>query len=378
MTTRSSDAPPTQQGDGERVPAGVPIDRDPRPAWVADHLTPAQLNIDVGLQWITLLEMAKGMGTTAKAAAACIYRSTVGRSVKKSILSIRGLCDRTDTGSQTTMVKAIKRLITDGWLLREERGPGRRLAAERPGQAGVGYRMAWPVRDCLTPSEDGPQRCGHLTDRGGMCTSRAGKGTTHRGRGPCWRHGGDRANTATDDPAPPAQTPPEPAAEDDSDPPMLHLVEHSSASKPVDNQGHQPPLLQVVASGMLQRLVTNAPTVNGGMLQPLSTNAPAVGVEDATSSLSEFTTEETRGVACDGAEVEGTPRRASDGRFESDSARVDGLTIERAHQILEDLTPVMRAYHLSRAGMDLRHAGTPEPSPDQLVLVAAANVRRSA
>ncbi|MFC6936731.1 hypothetical protein ACFQHO_44990 [Actinomadura yumaensis] len=55
------------------------------------------------------------------------------------------------------------------------------------------------------------------------------------------------------------------------------------------------------------------------------------------------------------------------------------MTIEQAHAVLDQLSEAMRGYHLSRAGMDLRRAGQPAPSPDQIVLAAAAAaLRRSA
>lgn len=385
MDTTAPPAPPPR--------TGISIDQGPRPAWVADHLSVAQLGLDSGLQWITLLEKARGLGTSAKLIAHTLYRSTIGSKLKKSMLTVRTLCERADIGSQTTVVSALARLVRDGWVRREVRDlSSRRLARERPGQAGVGYRLAWPERDCLAPA-DGPLRCAQPTSKGGLCTVRAGKGTLHPGTGACWRHGGQRANQ-------PAQTAPEPSSA--SSPPSadrpvgqaeehsatsrtLQLVEHSRRVAPVDNGHVQHPLLTSVDPGMLQPLQPNAPTVTDGMLQRLQPNAPAVGAEDDMKTTYEVDHEETRGSRALGAELEGAPAapRTTDGRFESETAEAaeqqsdgtdSGLTLERARQELADLSAPRREWVLSRARMDL--ARRRRDITDDAVLIAAAVLAR--
>lgn len=378
---RSNDAPPD--------PAGVAIDLAERPpAWLADHLSAAQLGLEPGLLWFTALEMAPGYTTSVKAVAAAVWRKTVGKKLKKAWPTVRQLMQLASIGSPNTVVAALARLCSDGWLLREVRAAtSRRLAPARPGQAGVGYRLAWPDEDCIgAPLDGGPERCGQPTTKGGLCTTRAGKGTTHRGTGPCWRHGGDRANkeagppsaTVDTDQAAEARSPqpaPEPPAEGE-DRPTLQLLQRPTNASPVDNPAIQLPLLQPVPNGMLQRLQLNASTVEAGMLQPLRTNASTGVTEGGSKDLDQEAREETRGSDVLGAELEGSLQRSTDGTFESSPGEGQALSVDQAHAMLDELTGHMLAYYLSRAAMDLRKAGRPDPLPDELVLAAAAAIAR--
>jgi hypothetical protein len=379
---RSTDAPPG--------PAGVAIDQAAPPAYLARYLSERQLKNEVGLQWATALEMAPGYTPADRAVANTVWKKTIGKVLKKAWPTVRQIMVATGIGSPNTVVRALRRLVGDGWLLREVRAAqSRRLAPERPGQAGVGYRLAWPLVDCIgAPLDGGPERCGEETTKGGLCTTRAGKGTTHRGRGPCWRHGGERANPPED--APPAaspgntaaQAPEQPAAETVEQPhaegrPTLQVVQHPNAS-PVDNPSIQLPLLQPLQGGMLQRLQLNASTDEGGMLQRLRRNASTGVTEGASKELDQGANEGTRGSDVLGAELEGGPHRSPDGTFEAAPQEEHGhqLSIDQAHEILDDLTEPMLAYSMSRAAFDLRRAGHPSPTPDELVLAAAAAILR--
>ncbi|MFC6885315.1 MULTISPECIES: hypothetical protein [Actinomadura] len=382
----------------------MPIDNAPRPAWLAEHLSAAQLTLEVGLQWATALEMAPGHNQAITAVATAIWRRTVGKKIKKAWPTVSQLLQWTGIGSRNTVISALRRLVGDGWLLREVRDKAsRRLAPERPGQAGVGYRLAWPVADCIgAPLDGGPLRCGAATAAGGLCTSRAGKGTVHRGEGHCWRHGGIRAHQPAAEheghqgtAATTGNAAQDPAPQDDPARPPLRLVKRTGPAKPVDEAVDNPPvqlpLLQPVGPGMVQPLTANGSTVDAGMVQRLTPNGSPVEPEVVSKELAQGDIQETRGSDVLGAELEDAPRRTADGRFESDSggeaapnpapveARAEGLTIEQAHAVLDQLSEAMRGYHLSRAGMDLRRAGQPAPSPDQIVLAAAAAaLRRSA
>lgn len=283
---------------------GAPIDAAPLPAWARAHLSDEQLGLDPGLQWISLIWQTVGLGPTATSVAQRLYIGTVGKSAKKAWPSIRTLGQQLEVRSQTTVVRALGRLGSTGWILKEQRGPGRGEPGR--GRAGCGYRLAWPPRDVLTPAT-GPERCAQRTKRGGLCTRRAGYGTTTPGAGPCWRHGGQRAHQPGPESSAPQPTPP-----------LLHLLEHSGRRPLVDNGHTQPPLLGV----MLQPPPQNAPTIGGRMLQPLQSNAPVVGAEFIRSAIGGVQypinpTSPSRQAAVEGA---GRLLRAGD----------NGLTLEQA------------------------------------------------
>lgn len=328
----------------------VPIDATPLPAWARAHLTEEQLTLDAGLQWITLIWQSVGLGATATSVAQRLYIGTIGKRQKKAWPSVRTIGAQLEVRSQTTVVRALVRLTSQGWTLKEERGPGRGEPGR--GRAGCGYRLAWPAHDVLTPSA-GPERCAQRTSRGGLCTRRAGYGTTTPGSGPCWRHGGTRAR-------PPAEAPLlQPT------PPNLQLLELPRRHKPVDKSHTQPPLLQV----MLQPLQTNAPTVGSTMLQPLASNGPATGAEYVRSAIGgvQYLSDDTSPMRQ--AEVEG----ARDALRPGD----DSLTIEQARQILRGLADGGAALIL-QAQAGTAGAGN-KPTPEQLLLAAArAAIRRPA
>ncbi|MFC6936732.1 hypothetical protein ACFQHO_44995 [Actinomadura yumaensis] len=163
----------------------MPIDNAPRPAWLAEHLSAAQLTLEVGLQWATALEMAPGHNQAITAVATAIWRRTVGKKIKKAWPTVSQLLQWTGIGSRNTVISALRRLVGDGWLLREVRDKAsRRLAPERPGQAGVGYRLAWPVADCIgAPLDGGPLRCGAATAAGGCAPAARAKAPSTAARG---------------------------------------------------------------------------------------------------------------------------------------------------------------------------------------------------
>lgn len=360
---------------------GAPIDRAPVPTWVKAHLNERQLGLSVGLQWTTLLWQAIGLSAKAKNVAQCLFIATVGDEQKKTWPSIKTLCARTSIRSETSVVEALEELADEGWILKEKKGYSREPAPERPGRAGMGYRLAWPAADCLTPSA-GKVRCAQRI-KGGLCTTTAGKGTTHPGTGPCWRHGGDRVNKADAEQATDAPETPQPVEHSESSHPVpqespaprtLQLLEQSPARRPVDNGHSQPPLLQV----MLQPLPENTPTVDDGTLQRLPSNTPAVGVEYVREYASGVRQESDEGFRGQRAGVEDTPPRAPGVTTDSDSDSSEGLTVERAEQILAELPNGGRAI-IGRARIQLAIAGRPEPTRAELVLAAAsALLRRSA
>lgn len=357
---------------------GAPIDNAPVPIWVKAHLNERQLGLSVGLQWTTLLWQAVGLSSNEKNIAQCLFVSTVGDEQKKTWPSIETLVIRTSIRSETSVVKALEGLANAGWILKEKKGYSREPAAERPGRGGMGYRLAWPHRDCLTPVAD-KMRCAQRIT-GGLCTTTAGKGTTHPGEGPCWRHGGDRINKAQQPgDAPEIPQPVEhsasshPVPEDEPAPRTLQLLEQSPGHKPVDNGVSQPPLLQV----MLQPLPQNTPTVDPGTLQPLPRNTPAVGVEYVREYASGVRQQSDEGFGGQRAGVEDAPPRAPGVQTDSDSDS-GGLTVERAEQILAELPDGGRAV-IGRARIQLAVAGRPDPTRAELVLAAAsALLRRSA
>lgn len=332
---------------------GTPIDDAPLPSWARAHLSEEQLTVDPGLQWVSLLWQAVGLGAAATSVAQRLYIGTIGKRQKKAWPSVRLLSQQLEIQSQSTIVKALARLARAGWIIKEKRGPGR--GAPGPGRAGTGYRLAWPARDVLTPLA-GPQRCAQRTVRGGLCTRRAGYGTTTPGEGPCWRHGGERVPQ------------PESSAELElQTPPMLQLLEHSGPRRPVDNRHSQPPLLTV----MLQPLPQNAPTIGDGMLQPLTPNAPATGAEYVKSAIGGVRYPSNPTSPSRRAGVEGTAGGPA-------SLGNDGLTLERAREILAGL-PDRGAALLARAKVDAALSGHVGASPEQLLLAAArAAMRRPA
>ncbi|MGI5286604.1 helix-turn-helix domain-containing protein [Nonomuraea polychroma] len=159
----------------------TPVDDAPAPAWAAAYLSPGQLGIDRGLQWILLVYSRRGWDPSRVNVAQRLYVHTVGRQRKHCNPSIASLAE--DCGiSETTAAAAVEDLEAEGWLVvvRRRRHPNV-------------YRLAWPGDDRHPGDRQQVPRCGAPTKKGGVCTRRAGRGTTTPGVGPCVLHGGTPA-----------------------------------------------------------------------------------------------------------------------------------------------------------------------------------------
>lgn len=154
---------------------GVPIDEAEIPAWARSRLSPAQRDLNRGLQWVLLIYRWRGRDPSRKAVAQRLHVYTLGRDKKEWDPTFAELAADLDL-SERTVEPALKELEADGWIV-----------VTRLHRRNV-YQLAWPVRDVLAPPTPDVPLCGWPTSKGRTCTKRSGRGTDTPGAGPCKQH----------------------------------------------------------------------------------------------------------------------------------------------------------------------------------------------